>query len=183
MYKTNERVLIIDLEATCSDDDSFPIEMMETIEIGAVIATTTGEIIAQFQSFVRPQLNPSLTSFCKMLTGIEQFEVDTAQSFSITMVELQKFIELHQPLQFWGSWGKYDEKQISLECQRNNIENPLASLGHRNLKGDFAKLRKIRQVGTSKALALVGLERHGTHHRALDDAINIAMLVPFCLPK
>lgn len=181
MHQVNERVLIIDLEATCNDDDSFPIEIMEVIEIGAVIATIAGEVVAQFQSFVKPHANPTLTSFCKQLTGIEQLEVDNAPSFTIAIAELLKFVAPHKPLLFWGSWGRYDEKQIRLECQRNNIENPLAWLEHRNLKGDFAKVRKIRQVGTSRALALAGLDRAGKHHRALDDAINIAKLIPFTL--
>ena len=181
MYLGNERVLIIDLEATCNDDNSFPIEIMEVIEVGAVIATTTGEVVAQFKSFVKPSINPVLTSFCKQLTGITQLEVDTAPPFPVAMAELVKFVTPYRPFQFWGSWGNYDAKQIRLECQRNNIENPLAWLEHRNIKGDFAKNRKIRQVGTSRALALANLDRDGQHHRALDDAINIAKLIPFCL--
>lgn len=42
MHPVNSRVLIIDLEAKFNNDDSLPIEVMEVIEIGAVIATTTG---------------------------------------------------------------------------------------------------------------------------------------------
>jgi inhibitor of KinA sporulation pathway (predicted exonuclease) len=177
----NKRVLVLDLEMTCNDDDSIPPEAMEVIEIGAVVAALSGEIIAHFQSFVKPNLNPVLTNFCKQLTGIEQREVDSAPSFSTVINELQQFVQLQDALLFWGSWGKSDEKQILHECQRHKIANPLASLMHRNLKGDFAKIRKIRQVGMSKALELARLKREGKGHRALDDAANIAKLLPFCL--
>lgn len=59
----NKRVLVVDLEMTCNDDDSIPLEAMEVIEIGAVIATLSGEIIAQFHSFVKPNIKPVLTNF------------------------------------------------------------------------------------------------------------------------
>lgn len=181
MYQPTDIALIIDFEATCNDDNSFPIEVMEVIEVGAVIATLAGETIAQFQTFVRPQLNPVLTIFCNQLTGIQQSDIDNAPTFREAMDNLQNFLQPYHPLKFWGSWGNYDKRQILLECQRHQIDDPLASLEHKNLKANFAKKRKIRQVGTSKALELAGLERQGTHHRALDDAINISKLISICL--
>lgn len=177
----NDWVLVIDLEMTCNDDDSISPDSMEVIEIGAVVSTTSGEVTAQFHSFVKPNINPILTDFCRELTGIEQREVDNAPSFPTAMRELEKFAQLQEALLFWGSWGKSDEIQIALECQRHKIENPLCLLQHRNLKGGFAKTRKIRQVGMSKALELAGLRKEGKGHRALDDAIQVARLVPFCL--
>jgi inhibitor of KinA sporulation pathway (predicted exonuclease) len=56
----------------------------------------------------------------------------------------------------------------------------LARLPHQNLKASFAKARKIKQVGMSRALQIAGLELDGEHHRALSDALNIAKLLPFC---
>lgn len=97
------------------------------------------------------------------------------------MHDLQQFVQHQDALLFWGSWGKSDEKQILHECQRHNIANPLTLLLHRNLKGDFAKIRKIRQVGMSKALELASLKKEGKGHRALDDSANVAKLLPFCL--
>ena len=56
--------------------------------------------------------------------------------------------------------------------------DPLAGIAHRNLKREFAKARRIREVGMSRALTIAGLALEGSHHRALDDALNIARLVP-----
>ena len=51
-----------------------------------------------------------------------------------------------------------------------------------NLKRQFAKSRKIKEVGMARALQMVGLPLDGAHHRGLDDARNIAKLLPWCPP-
>lgn len=60
--------------------------------------------------------------------------------------------------------------------------DPLAGFEHLNLKRSFAQARGIKEVGMAQALQLVGLALEGTHHRGLDDARNIARLLPWCLP-
>ena len=52
---------------------------------------------------------------------------------------------------------------------------------HVNLKRRFAKSRKIKEVGMARALQMVGLPLDGSHHRGLDDARNIAKLLPWSL--
>jgi inhibitor of KinA sporulation pathway (predicted exonuclease) len=49
---------------------------------------------------------------------------------------------------------------------------------HQDLNADFAEGRRIRQVGMKTALRLAALPLHGTHHRALADAQNLASLLP-----
>ena len=69
--------VVIDFECTCkrSDaDDKYKIDVpswdYEIIEFPAVIIDVKKkEIIAQFREFVKPKLNPILTSFCTQLTG------------------------------------------------------------------------------------------------------------------
>lgn len=170
-------ILIIDLEATCAADGSIPAEHMEIIEVGAVWATLAGEVIDRFQSFVRPIKQPQLTEFCHLLTHINQADIDSAQCWPTVSGLLASFAK-RQPGQSWGSWGNYDARQIAHECARHGIENPLSGLTHVNLKAVFAKQRQIKQVGMSTALQIVGLPLDGSHHRGLDDAINIAKLLP-----
>ena len=74
-------ILVIDLEATCSDDGSITPEQMEVIELGAAWATPAGEVIDTLQRFVRPTERPTLTPFCRSLTHIEQASIDTAPSW------------------------------------------------------------------------------------------------------
>nr|WP_283773250.1 3'-5' exonuclease [Craterilacuibacter sp. RT1T] len=178
--------MVIDLEATCADDGSITPEQMEVIELGAVWATSAGEVIATLQRFVRPTERPTLTPFCMGLTHIEQASIDTAPSWPAVAAELAEFARLHAGQCWgswgsWGSWGKYDARQIERETARHGLADPLAGLPHQNLKAAFAKRRKIKQVGMATALQIVGLELEGEHHRALSDARNIARMLPWAL--
>ncbi len=173
-------ILVIDLEATCCDRGTITPEAMEIIELGAAWATPQGEVIATLQRFVRPTERPTLTPFCIGLTHIEQAQIDTAPSWPTVAAELAEFARLHAG-QCWGSWGKYDARQIERESARHCLADPLAGLPHQNLKAAFAKRRKIKQVGMATALQIVGLELEGEHHRALADARNIARMLPWAL--
>lgn len=183
--QTMAPVLVVDLEATCCNEGTIEPGRMEIIEVGAVWSMPSGQVIDQFQSFVRPIERPQLTRFCMELTHIQQAHIDMAPSWSSVAAELARFVQEHQwSGSFWGSWGAYDRRQVERECARHGITDPLARLHHQNLKASFAKARKIKQVGMSRALQIAGLELDGEHHRALSDALNIAKLLPLCgLPR
>jgi inhibitor of KinA sporulation pathway (predicted exonuclease) len=174
-------ILVIDLEATCDEGEGIPPDEMEIIEIGAVWATTEGKVIDEFQVFVRPLLHPHLTPFCQQLTHIQQTDVDAAETFPAAAVALTRFAQRHQgPDATWGSWGQYDAKQFARDCERHGIADPLAGFQHVNLKSQFSKSgKKIREVGMVKALKLAGIPFQGEHHRGIDDARNIAKLLPW----
>lgn len=187
----NKRYLVIDLEATCFDAssidqryaDDVPIsrEDMEIIEIGAVWSSQSGAILDKFQVFVRPIIHTNLNAFCRDLTTISQKDIDNADTFPAAAERLREFASLYQNPEFWGSWGKFDLSQLERESVRHGIEMPI-KLPHVNLKRQFAKLNKIgKEVGTKRALSIAKLPCTGTHHRALDDAVNIASLLPWCL--
>ncbi|MEV7971897.1 hypothetical protein [Cellulomonas sp. NPDC089187] len=55
-------------------------------------------------------------------------------------------------------------------------------LPHRNLKQEFTERQGLRQrPGPDDAIHLAGLGFVGTHHRGVDDARNIAQLLPWIL--
>jgi len=176
------KYLIVDLEATCSDDDSITSDEMEIIEIGACWATESGQVVHRFQHFVKPLVNPFLTPFCTALTGIAQTDLNTAPFYSVVAERLKDFVEAYRaPDSIWMSWGSYDLKQLIRESTLHNVELPIA-LPHENAKKTFAKFQKIgKQVGMAKACELVGRPLTGQHHRGLDDAENIAGLLPWIL--
>lgn len=169
-------ILVVDLESTCDEDS--PDFDNEVIEVGAVWATSTGEILDTFQRFVRPIENPRLTPFCMALTHIEQACVDAAFAWPKVAAELAAFAQGHAGL-CWASWGASDRRQIEGECARHGIADPFAGLPHRDLKATFAKKRRIKRVGMKTAMQIVGIAPQGDHHRALSDALNIAMLLPW----
>lgn len=178
--------LVIDLEAT-TDDGGWPTEEMEIIEIGAVIVDELGREQDHFQSFVRPTRRPQLTPFCRQLTHIRQADVDDAPSLQQLQARFEPWLKRHTGnLQGWLSWGNYDRQQFEAEWRRQQITSILADLPHFNLKKLFNRQFKERsgrkQVGLNRALEIAGLEFRGTQHRGIDDARNIARLLPLTLP-
>ncbi|TNF24105.1 MAG: exonuclease domain-containing protein [Deltaproteobacteria bacterium] len=171
--------LVIDLEATTSDDGSLPRDEMETIEIGAVLvraSTLTTE--AEFQTFVRPVRHPTLTAFCTELTGISQEMLADAPAFPEAMESLRQAMLVGRWGVVWGSWGLFDDTQLRRDCAFHGVDYPM--LEHMNLKNVFSAAQgRRKRYGMAKALRLVGLELEGAHHRALDDARNIARLLPW----
>lgn len=177
---SDQLILVVDLEATCCDRGSIPDGEMEIIEIGACWAYMDGTVVDRFECLVRPTLHPDLTPFCCDLLGLCQTDVDGADALSTAALKFGEFVGCRRDHAIaWGSWGAFDRNQMSRECQRLGIADPI-QLPHQNLKQRFAKSRRIgKQVGMRKALELIGLSAQGVHHRALDDALNIARLLPW----
>ena len=171
--------LVIDLEATCCDKKTIRRHEMEIIEIGAVmVESETLEIISEFQTFIKPVRNPNLTYFCRELTHIKQKDVDNAPLFKEAIKNLQKWLYQYDNFIF-GSWGDYDRKQIEQDCNYHKIAYPI-NASHINIKKQFSDTQGLKKrLGMKQALEYVNLPLDGTHHRGIDDARNIAKLLPF----
>ena len=183
MKPTVRYYLVVDLEATTSDDGSLPPEQMETIEIGAVIVSAaTLEVVDEFQSFVRPVRHPKLQPFCTELTSITQDTVDAAPGFPAAFAALQAKLAGRHPVIF-ASWGRYDRLQLQRDCAFHHVPFHLAP--HWNVKVAFTEAQKLRKkLGMAQALKHCGLPLLGMHHRGIDDARNIARLLPWIVgPK
>ena len=171
--------LVIDLEATTSDDGSLPPSQMETIEIGAVLADAqTLAVVDEFQSFVRPVRRPRLLPFVTTLTGITQAMVDGAPLFPEAFTALRsRLIDHRHPLVF-GSWGRFDRIQFERDCTLHGVPNNMPP--HLNLKTEFTKVQGLKKKpGMAEALKLCGLPLEGAHHRGIDDARNITRMLPW----
>jgi inhibitor of KinA sporulation pathway (predicted exonuclease) len=175
--------LLIDFEATCADDGSIARTHMEIIEIGAVLVETdTLSVVDEFQSFVRPVRHPRLTAFCTRLTSIRQAEVDAAPLFADMLAVFKPWLYRY-PDFLWGSWGDYDLHQLQQDCDFHRLPNPIGA-PHRNIKQLFAQSQGLsKKPGLGEAVRLAGLEFAGTHHRGIDDARNIARLMPWALGR
>lgn len=170
--------LVIDLEATCDDGGRMPSRQMETIEVGAVLVdAATLTPAGEFQSFVRPVRHPALTPFCTRLTTITQAQVDRAPRFPEALAALRRFLAGRDAL--FCSWGRYDKSQLEQDARHHGVALPFGGR-HLNLKERFSqRLGESRRYGMAGALARVGLALEGTHHRGIDDARNIARLLPW----
>ncbi len=173
--------IIVDLEATCWEKGTSPLRM-ETIEIGAVrVGGTDLRPRAEFDRFVRPVSEPILSNFCTQLTGISQDDVNGAEPFPVVFGE---FLDWARTEPFmWCSWGAYDLRQLRTDCARHDLQWPLVLERHMNLKAAFAQQMGCRPLGMKEALRKLGIPLAGKHHRAIDDARNIARIGAFLLPS
>jgi len=177
MQIPNAYYLIVDLEATCSNDGTVPRHEMEAIEIGAVMQSSrTFEVESAFQTFIRPVRHPELTSFCTELTGITQEKVTAAAPFPEALEAMRDWMHAFGDTLF-SSWGDYDRGQFLQDCAFHGVAYPFGS-GHLNLKAAFSRaLGRKKQMGIAGALRHLGMDFEGSHHRGLDDARNIARIV------
>lgn len=177
MQIPNRHYLIVDFEATCSDDGSVPRTEMEIIEIGALLQNArTFEVESEFQTFVRPVRHPSLTSFCTQLTTITQADVSRAPAFPEAATAMTAWLKPFDDFLF-SSWGDYDRNQLKQDCEFHNMQPPLGP-GHLNLKRAFAEaIGRRKLLGIGGALRHLGIEFDGTPHRGIDDVRNIARIV------
>ena len=172
--------LIIDLEATCCNKGTVLRDEMETIEIGAVVVdATTLKIVDEYEIFIKPILNPTLTPFCKELTTITQENVDEALVYKEAVEDFKKWFSQYDDFLFC-SWGDYDKTQFKRDCKLHEIAYPFNE-EHLNIKKEFAKVQGLKPCDLDTALEHVGLELVGTHHRGIDDARNMGCLMPYII--
>ena len=175
----------VDLEATCDEVDESesprPLEVapdqMERIEIGlVVIDLETLEVVDEFQRFVRPQINPVLTDFCKQLTSIQQADVDSAGTYVEVGQELVGFIARY-PNAAWASWGDYDARQLERDAGFVACPSLLSGLPHFNARKWHKSLYDNHPKGLKQTVESLGLIWRDNYHRGIDDARNVASIV------
>lgn len=173
--------IVFDLEATCWDEQNVA-ESQETIEIGAIRLDDAFLPIGEFDRFIRPTMNPTLSAFCTTLTHIEQSDVARADTFPVVF---QQFVDWIGPESYRiTSWGDYDLGQFRQDCNRHAMKLPKRfTKTHLNLKELFATQRKTRPCGMKQALEMLHMPLIGTHHRAIDDARNISKIAKIILPS
>lgn len=167
--------IIFDLEATCWENQMLNREQ-EIIEIGAVKYSPYGEVIGEYQSFVRPQLYPNLSHYCTQLTGIAQSDVEKAYTFDRVIGQFLHWAEDGAIPLAYCAWGRYDRELILAECDRYDLEDEWLH-PYVNLKQQYRELHRLPgRIGLKSALSREKLEFIGEHHRALDDAVNLGKI-------
>jgi inhibitor of KinA sporulation pathway (predicted exonuclease) len=167
-------LVVVDLEATCCDDESIEQGRREVIEIGAVLLDDRADILGEFGCFVRPVLHPTLTDFCRRLTGIRQDWVDAADPFQYAGRALCAW---YRSGARFCSWGRFDSWVLRLEWERRG-EDPPGWLGDCLDLSTYYRRQYRRRAGHNRALRQLGIEREGPIHRALYDARSVAKIIP-----
>lgn len=178
--ETTDKIIIIDLEATCWQTAAPKGQENEIIEIGlAVLDSETGEITKNQGILIKPQRS-SVSSFCTELTTITQDLLDkNGVSFEAAIQKLRN--EYNPDLYTWASYGQYDLNMLQKQCKSFGVPYPMAR-EHINVKVWFGdKFGLEKPTGMNGALYLLDIPLEGTHHRGIDDAKNIAKILHWCL--
>lgn len=177
------RILVIDLEATCWQGPRPPGEGPEIIEIGnAILHVPDLRVEPGPEILVRPTRS-TVSGFCTQLTGITQAMVDEAGLPLADAIGVLREAYGDLKRMVWASYGEYDRRKLTEECQHHGIPFPLGAT-HLNVKRLVALAAGWeRENGMAGAMRRLGIEPlpGSRHHRGCDDAANIAMLLGMVL--
>ncbi len=181
MARQIDHILVIDVEATCWQGDPPPGQGSEIIEIGlCLLEVATLARVERRSILVRPARS-TVSAFCTELTTLTQADVEAGVSLAQACQQVAQ--EYHAPSRLWASYGDYDRQQFMRNCDEFGVAYPFGP-GHLNVKTLLAIALGLKKgVGMSKGLAALGLPLEGTHHRAGDDAWNIAAILAALLRR
>jgi len=186
-HRSFDYLIIVDFEATCEEKNE-PDFNHEIIEFPAVLVDCrSGELVKKWREYVKPVLNPTLSEFCKTLTGISQETVDAAETFPLVLQHFEYWLR-ENSLGIDSTFalvtdGPFDVGRfLRLSCQHDNIPLPVWGSRWCNVRKAFANFYRsntattpgIKVCGLQKMLERLGLEFEGTPHSGIDDATNIA---------
>lgn len=182
---------VLDFEANCQEDGKPNIN--EIIEFPCILYKLTDENklieLGKFESFVKPTFYPILTPFCTNLTTITQQDVDNADIFPNVFNNVKRW--LHEMSEMENVFFNINNF-IIVTCGNWDImtmlPKDLEKWGLRNEKKIWKRWFNIKygydavynvkkRMSMPDMLNNINLELIGTHHRGIDDCINIGNIL------
>eukprot|EP00752_Nemacystus_decipiens_P012256 g10864.t1 len=184
---------ILDFEATCDDKGIGGVRFgpQEVIEFPTVLLDATSlDVVDEFRVYVRPVRNPTLTTFCTNLTGIEQPTVDSGVLFAEALLQHTEFLRRNSCLPgqrrscLFVTCGDWDLKTMMPgQCKLIGANVPSHFKAWANIKKVFQEVVHPERRGSRgrlppmpDMLSSLGLTLVGRHHSGLDDSRNIARI-------
>jgi len=167
-------LVVLDFEATCERNS--PIH--EIIEFPSVVVdTTTQQVVDRFECFVKPMRDPQVSAFCHKLTTITQVQVDSGISLQEALKRHQTFLAPYQSDSILVTCGDWDLKtMLPSDVRLNNLQIPNYYRRWINIKQHFTALYGKRCREMEGMLEYLQLSLKGTHHRGIDDCVNIGAI-------
>ncbi|UZR99730.1 3'-5' exonuclease [Chondrinema litorale] len=176
MARKLDKILVVDIEATCWEG-KVPTDMeSDIIEIGiCLLDVQSGDISENRGILVKPERSV-ISPFCTELTTITSEMIEEGGISFKDALKILKDDYLSQS-RAWASFGAYDLKQFQRQCTALGVGYPFGP-SHINVKTMFALKNKLgHELGMVGALKQLNIELEGTHHRGVDDAKNIAKIL------
>ncbi len=175
MAKLLDKIIVIDVEATCWEGPPPIGQSSEIIEIGLCeLDAATGKRTASRAILVRPQCS-TLSDYCQTLTTLTPEMLEGGIDFNVACRLLKETYQTQR--RTWASYGDYDRLKFQDQCEARGEAYPFGRT-HINVKNLLAlHLGLDREVNLQTAARLMGLTFEGTIHRGVDDAWNIAAVL------
>lgn len=174
--KLLDKIVVVDLEATCWDGPVPGGQVSEIIEIGVCLMDIkTGERSDKRSLITFPTLS-TISDFCRGLTGI------TSEKISKEGILLKDAFDIldrdyKSKNRVWASYGDYDRKMVYEACRQFNHVYPFG-LRHINIKTQIAIKKKWnKEKGMARVLTDLEMPLEGRHHCGADDAWNSAAIL------
>jgi len=170
-----DKIIVVDLEATCWKGDPPAGELSEIIEIGlCILDVATGQRDFGRALLVKPR-HSQLSEYCQNLTTITPEMLENGLDLREACAILRE--DYHSETRTWASYGDYDRVMLAAQCEAWDIPYPFGR-SHINVKNLFALHMGLqREVDLQKATEMLGLPFEGALHRGIDDAWNIAAVL------
>ncbi|KAL5967765.1 ERI1 exoribonuclease 2 [Taenia solium] len=197
LFCLQRQIKVLDFESTCEIKPKSDTKA-EIIEFPVVVVQAeTGQIVDEFHRYVRPTESPTISDFCKKLTGISQQTVDTSPDLKHVLKEFENWLKLKKKefncvfkldssnAAVFVTWTDWDISTcLWNECQRKHLSLPVDLLTRIDLKAVF-KWCAAGQMGIKTefqgrlqdALNAAGLTFRGRPHSGIADARNTAALL------
>lgn len=179
MAKLLDKILVVDVEATCWEGKTPDDQESEIIEVGICELNVQTKSIERNEGILVKPERSEISDFCTTLTSITPTMVETGMTFEQACDYIKK--EYLSTKRVWASYGAYDLNQFKRQADSFNVPYPFGP-SHINVKTLYAIQRSlVREEGMAGALRGLGLPLEGVHHRGVDDAKNIANILKHIL--
>lgn len=175
-----DKIVVVDLEATCWKGHPPEGQTSQIIEVGVCLLDIKTHKISNKRGILVSPTKSEVSPFCTELTTITQDMLDR-QGVSLKRACDILVNEYNSKKRVWASFGDYDRRMFELDCKAHGIKYPFGKK-HLNVKTIFSlKAQLGGEAGMARALETMKEPLEGTHHRGVDDAYNIAKILRYCL--
>ncbi len=170
-----DKIIVVDIEATCWQEEPPADQVSDIIEIGLVTLNVRDLRLGKKRSILIRPSRSTVSAFCTKLTSLTQGQVQRGVSLEEACSLLRDEYEAKHRL--WASYGDYDRRMFERCCSELSVPYPFGH-GHLNVKSLFAVILALPyEVGLKTALGKIGLQFLGRSHRGDDDALNVGRLL------
>lgn len=186
--KKFQNLLVLDFEATCIKNEI--LKPQEIIEFPCLaLSCDDWQVKDVFHDYVKPRVNPEISTFCTELTGITTETLDDEQHFPQVFSNFCKWLEdgryfEHENKSAFVTCGDWDLKvMLPHQCELENIKVPNHFDEWINLKTAFYMLTKHYPKSLNDMLKHFKMEFKGRAHCGLDDAHNTVRVIQMLASK